>query len=139
MAIYQEDNNQHSDGSNSIASYSKKQKILQPMESKHTKGNWNIETLHANEFPIYKIMNDAEHGERSAIATIYTATMNIKGEEAEANAKLISCAPDMAKMLSDEIKLLDRFMKMLPGKGIMWHEMKERKKLVKIVLDKATI
>lgn len=99
------------------------------MESKHTTGTWEIQapSNFANRRGL--IANGIKH----TVLEDYTGT-----EEAEANAKLISCAPDMAKMLSDEIKLLDRFMKMLPGEGIMWHEMKERKKFIKILLDKAT-
>lgn len=60
------------------------------METKHTKGDWNVSKT-VNDYAIHT------EGSPKDLALVYEYSRGIPKEEAEANAKLIAAAPDLLK------------------------------------------
>jgi len=71
------------------------------MEFKGTKGGWKIENKTLNTTVIY---SDGVYGE---IARVFSENA-IDREQMKANAKLISCAPEMLEMLDRVLKIYGR-------------------------------
>jgi len=68
---------------------------------KHTPGPWHINTLEVVPFSI--------HAHRGVVAEVSRGTMNeVKADEIEANARLISAAPDLLAALQQIVKLAHR-------------------------------
>lgn len=70
------------------------------METKHTKGDWNVSKT-VNDYAIHT------EGSPKDLALVYEYSRGIPKEEAEANAKLIAAAPDMLDALQHSLNRLN--------------------------------
>ena len=69
------------------------------METKHTKGNWEIEYTNEVESHLDVFLRSQDGGR--AIGWLYSKSLNSYEDEFKANAKLIASAPEMLEVLID--------------------------------------